>query len=309
MSHDPLEGIYTALVTPFQEDESVDFDGVSRLVRDQVEAGIAGLVVGGSTGEFAAMSLQEREELAEHVITESASSANIVVGLGSVRTADSIRLAEHALGQGAHSGLLVMPYYEPLSHTELVAFVSDVAAVGLPIMIYNNPGATGETLTPEFLAELGHISNVVGVKDTTPEPHRLFAIDTASGQLDVFSGHDTSTIFAFLSGRKAAIWGAPNVHPHACVALWRLAVQNKDVEASLELWKSFYHLNAFMESHSYVASAKAGANLRGVGVGRPRRPIAPLSEADREHLGSLIATVDETLERLGQASVRVGSRT
>lgn len=308
MTYTAMNGIYTALVTPFRDDESIDFDAVGQLVDDQVSAGIAGLVVGGSTGEFAAMSLQEREELTDHVSEVASGRAEIVVGLGSVRTADSVRLAEHALSVGAQSGLLVMPYYEPLSEAELSAFVSNVAAVGLPIMIYNNPGGTGEMLSPRFLADLSHIPNVVGVKDTTPEPNRLFAIDSlAAGRLDVLSGHDTSTIFAFLSGRKAAIWGAPNVHPQACVALWRLAVADRDADGALALWNSFYHLNAFLESHSYVATAKAGAELRGVAVGHPRLPIAPLPDGDREALRSLIADVDATLESLGHAPSYVGS--
>ena len=214
MTYTAMNGIYTALVTPFRDDESIDFDAVGQLVDDQVSAGIAGLVVGGSTGEFAAMSLQEREELTDHVSEVASGRAEIVVGLGSVRTADSVRLAEHALSVGAQSGLLVMPYYEPLSEAELSAFVSNVAAVGLPIMIYNNPGGTGEMLSPRFLADLSHIPNVVGVKDTTPEPNRLFAIDSlAAGRLDVLSGHDTSTIFAFLSGRKSRDLGSTERAP------------------------------------------------------------------------------------------------
>lgn len=297
MSYQPLNGIYTALATPFGDDESLDLDAMSRLVDDQLSAGIAGLVVGGSTGEFAAMTLQERKTLTEHVIEHTAGRAPIIVGLGSVRTADSVQLARHALQNGAHSGLLVMPYYEPLSAAELFDFVSAVAGVGLPIMIYNNPSGTGETLSPQFLAELSVIPNVVSVKDTTPEPHRLFAIDAmAEGRLDVLSGHDTSTIFALLSGRKAAVWGAPNVHPRGCVGLWRLAVQERDLKGSLALWDSLYHLNAFMESHSYVASAKAGANLRGVAVGEPRRPIAPLPHDARDELSARIADVDRTLD-------------
>lgn len=302
MNYQPLYGIYTALATPFADDEALDLDAMSRLVDDQLSAGIAGLVVGGSTGEFPAMTLQERKTLTEHVIAHANGRAPTIVGLGSVRTADSVHLAQHAVDSGAHSGLLVMPYYEPLSPAELSAFVSDVAEVGLPIMIYNNPSGTGETLSPEFLAELSLIPNVVSVKDTTPEPHRLFAIDAvAGGRLDVLSGHDTSTVFALLSGRKAAVWGAPNAHPRGCVALWRLAVVDRALESSLALWHSLYHLNAFMESHSYVGSAKAGANLRGVAVGNPRRPIAPLPQALQDELGSIIDDVNRTLDMIGDA--------
>ena len=123
-------------------------------------------------------------------------------------------------------------------------------------------------MSPDFLAQLSEIPNVVAVKDTTPEPWRLFEIDrVANGRLDVMSGHDSSTLYAFLGGRKAAVWGAPNVHPSGCVALWELAAVRRDADGALSLWEALYPVQAFLESHDYVATAKAGAAIRGVPVG------------------------------------------
>jgi 4-hydroxy-tetrahydrodipicolinate synthase len=298
----PLSGIYTALVTPFHDDESLDPDGLSRIIDDQLVAGVAGVVVNGSTGEFPALSAAEREQTVETAIEAVGDRAPVIVGLGSVRTAESVHYAEHALNAGAACGLLVMPYYEPLSDDELRSFVADVAAVGLPIMIYNNPGGTGNSLEPEFIATLAEIDNVVAVKDTTPEPRRLFAIDRlAGGRLDVLSGHDTTTVFAFLSGRQAAVWGAPNAHPRGCVGLWELAVRDRDFDGALELWQSLYPLNAFLESHNYMASTKAGANIRGVNVGQPRLPIKPLGLDATAELEQLIHEVDAAAARLAPA--------
>lgn len=299
MTYQPLSGIYTALVTPFHADESLDLDGFARLVDDQVAGGVAGVVVNGSTGEFPSLTSDERRATVEAVARAAAGRIELIVGIGGMTTAEVRSHAEHALSVGAKSGLLVMPYYEPLSDEELEAFVTDVASVGLPLMIYNNPGGTGMSLTPEFIGALSLIENVVSIKDTTPEVSRLFAIDrTTQGRLDVLSGHDSSTIYAFLSGRDAAVWGAPNAHPSACVALWRLARAGRS-DAALQLWSHLYPLQQFLESHNYMASTKAGANLRGVGVGEPRKPIMPLSDADRDELAGVIARLDEAMDALG----------
>ncbi|WP_440708959.1 dihydrodipicolinate synthase family protein [Herbiconiux sp. YIM B11900] len=296
MSYTPMSGIYTALVTPFFEDERLDLDGFGRLVDDQVDGGVAGLVVNGSTGEFPSLTTDERRASVEAVTEASAGRAEVIVGIGAMTTREAQEHAEHAAAAGAKAGLLVMPYYEPLSDDELSGFVADIASVGLPLMIYNNPGGTGVSLTPEFINELSLIENVVSIKDTTPELSRLFAIDLLTeGRLDVLSGHDSSTIYAFLTGRDAAVWGAPNAHPAACVTLWRLAREGRASEA-LRLWKDLYPLQAFLESHNYMASTKAGANIRGVSVGQPRKPILPLPEDDRAELAAIIERLDDVIE-------------
>ncbi|MEF2976245.1 dihydrodipicolinate synthase family protein [Subtercola sp. YIM 133946] len=296
MIYTPMSGIYTALVTPFHDDERLDANGFGHLVDDQINAGIAGLVVNGSTGEFPSLTNEERRTSVEAVTQASGGRAEVVVGVGAMTTREAQGYAEHALAVGAKCGLLVMPYYEPLSTQELARFVEDIASVGLPLMIYNNPGGTGMSLTPEFINELSFIENVVSIKDTTPEVSRLFAIDLLTeGRLDVLSGHDSSTIYAFLSGRDAAVWGAPNAHPAACVALWRLAREGQAAEA-LRLWKDLYPLQAFLESHNYMASTKAGANARGVSVGQPRKPILPLPESERSELAAVIERLDEVIE-------------
>lgn len=302
MTFKPLSGIYSALVTPFGPEEELDLDGVRSLVEDQVAAGVAGVVVNGSTGEFPAMTFDERRQVAETAAASLAGRADLVVGLGSMRTRDSQDLAEHARALGARCGLLVMPYYEPPTSESLERFVGDVASIGLPIMLYNNPGGTGSSMSPEFIARLGRIENVVAIKDTTPEPWRLFEIDRlAEGSLDVLSGHDSSTIYTFLAGRQAAVWGAPNVHPRACVALWKLAAVNGDRERAVALWRALYPIQAFLESHDYAASTKAGASLRGVAVGNPRLPVLPLADSEVSELAQRIAVVDETLVELGLA--------
>jgi 4-hydroxy-tetrahydrodipicolinate synthase len=298
-----MTGVYTALVTPFRDDESLDGDALRRLVDDQFAAGIAGVVVNGSTGEFAAMSAEERREVVEVAVDAARGRGPVIVGLGSVRTADSVAYAEHALAAGAEYGMLVMPYYEPISADELFDFVAAVAAVGLKLIIYNNPMGTGESLDPEFLARLAEIDNVEAVKDTTPDTGRLVALDRLTGgSIQAMSGWDTSHVFSLLAGAQAVIWGAPNAHPESCVALWRVAVEERDLEGTLALWREIEPLNAFLMAHSYMAANKAGANLRGVQVGKPRLPIHELSAAKTEELAGLLHRADQAVAVVTEAS-------
>ncbi|WP_457256026.1 dihydrodipicolinate synthase family protein [Pedococcus sp. P5_B7] len=297
--YEALAGIYTALVTPFASDESLDHDAMRRLVDDQIEAGVAGLVVGGSTGEFATQTEDERKAAVETVVDAVSGRANVIVGIGSVRTRDSVAMAEHALAQGAVCGLLVMPYYEPLSETELFTFVGDIASVGLPLMIYNNPSATGVSLNPQFIAQLSRIHGVVALKDTTPEPARLFEIERlADPGLDILSGYDLTTIFSLLAGRRAVVWGAANAHPEGCVALWQLAVGDRNSAAALRLWKVLHPLQNFLATHDYQASNKAGANIRGLNIGVPRRPILPLGPSETDELRHVLRAIDAVLQAL-----------
>jgi len=293
---DNLNGIYTALATPFDASEELNAGAMTQLVEDQISAGVAGLVVNGSTGEFPAMDPAERMASVETVAECAQGRADVVVGVGAMRTAEAQKYAEHALSVGARCGLLVMPYYEALTAHEIERFVREVAEVGLPLMLYNNPAGTGDSMDPAMIVKLSEIDGVESVKDTTHNPARLFELDRLSkGRLDVMSGQDTSTIFAFLTGRKAAVWGAGNAHPKGCVELWRLAAKERNLEGSLRLWDALYPLNAFLENHNYVAAVKAAATLRGLDVGKPRRPIQALEGEDLVELKELLAAVDEAV--------------
>jgi 4-hydroxy-tetrahydrodipicolinate synthase len=294
-----FRGVHTALVTPFDEHGGLDEKAMAALVEDQVGAGLHGLVVNGSTGEFPALTPSERRRAVEVVTEAAAGRVPVTVQVGAMTTAEALEHAEHASAAGAVCLLAVSPYYEPLSDSEIVAFFTAVADVGPPVMVYNNPSGTGWTMTPELIARLAEHDNIRYLKDTTGDARRLFRIRELCGsRLQLLNGQDTLALLGFLAGAEATVWGAPNAVPAACLRLWQLTVETPDVPQARALWDAFYPVNRFLEEEGYVAAVKAGTALRGLPVGSPRPPIAAVSSDRTAGLAKLVDRLSETLDRL-----------
>lgn len=295
----PLEGINVALLTPFDEAERVDEDALAALVEDQVEHGIHGLFVNGSTGECTSQTPEERRRNVEVVKEAAGGRASLIVHVGSMSTREAVDHAEHAADQGADCVSLISPWYEPLSEQEIEEHVRAVASAGVPVMLYNNPDATGWSVSPELVAHLAErIEGFRYLKDTAGDPRRLFQIRELCGdRIGLLNGQDTLMVFLGLPYfTNAAVWGAPNATPRACMELWRRAVEHPDPQAVHELWSAFYPVNRFFESEGYPSAVKAGARLRGVKVGPTRRPNLPLPEDRVQVLSSLVERLDAVLD-------------
>src|SRR5918912_419232 len=172
--HRSLDGINVALVTPFDEREHVAEEALAALVEDQISHGVHGLVVNGSTGEFTSLTPEERKR--NVIVTTDAAGGRvpIIVQVGAMTTREAVAHAEHAGAQGAVCVMLVCPWYEPLNDREIEEYVRAVAAVGLPVMLYNNPAATGWSMSPELIARLAErIDGFQYLKDTTGDAGRL----------------------------------------------------------------------------------------------------------------------------------------
>lgn len=296
---DRFRGVHSALITPFDQDGDLDEPGLAHLVEDQMSAGLHGVVVNGSTGEFAALTDAERRRTVEVVTEAAAGRVPVTVQVGAMTTAAALAHAEHATAAGARCLLVVGPYYEPLSDAEVVDHFTALAEVGPPVMIYNNPAGTGQTMSPELIARLAEHDNIRYLKDTTGDARRLFRVRELCGSaLQLLNGQDSLALLGFLAGAEATVWGAPNAVPAACLSLWRLTVDAPDVPKARALWDDFYPVNRFLEEHGYVAAVKAGTALRGVPAGAPRLPIADLAPDRTAELSSLVGRLSDTLERL-----------
>lgn len=294
-----FHGVHTALVTPFDERGRVDETTLVELVEDQLAAGMHGVVVNGSTGEFAALSGDERRRSTEVVTEAVGERAPVTVQVGAMTTRESVQLAEHAAGCGAACLLVVPPYYEPLSEDEVVEHFAAIASVGPPVMVYNNPSGTGWTMRPELVARLAEHDNIRYLKDTTGDARRLFRVRELCGDdLELLNGQDSLALLGFLAGARATVWGAPNAVPAACLRLWQVTVENVDLDRARGLWAAFYPVNRFFEESGYVAAVKAATSMRGVKVGVPRLPISPLGPRDAVELRALLDDLDRALADL-----------
>src|SRR5918911_3569169 len=161
---EPFHGVLPALVTPFTADgEAIDTAALAAIVDRLVGAGVAGLLPGGSTGEFTTLTNAERRRLVEVTVEAAAGRVPVVAGTGALSTRETVELSVHAERAGAAAVMIVPPFYDPLSWRELLAHYTAVARrIAIPIMYYNLPSASGGTLTAEQLRELP----VTCLKDT-----------------------------------------------------------------------------------------------------------------------------------------------
>jgi 4-hydroxy-tetrahydrodipicolinate synthase len=263
---------------PFAGSGEVDHDRLREHIDWLIDSGVHGLVPCGSTGEFAALSLEERRTVAEIVISQAAGRVPVVPQTGATRTSDAVALSQHAASAGADAVLVVQPFYEAPTAFEVVEYFRAVgAAAGIPVVVYNLPSGTGVKLTPPELAHIAaEVPNVAYVKDSTGDLEQAYdLIYNYSDRLTPLIGWDTILLPAFAAGAAGTIWGAPNFRPRECVQIFTDATSG-NLEAAQRTWDRVWPIMAFLGAEGYAASVKAAARLMGIDIGVPSAPFAEL---------------------------------
>jgi 4-hydroxy-tetrahydrodipicolinate synthase len=284
-----LRGVFSALATPFDDDDRVDVEGLRRAVAHQIDAGIAGIVPCGSTGEFSSLSGEERRRVVELVLDEVDGRVPVVPQTGALTTAEAIELSRHAASAGATAVLCVPPFYTPLTRRELLDYYVTLAdAVDVPVIFYNIPSCSKVVLTAAEIVELAERAGIGFVKDSGGDIETLTALlQDHADSISTFIGWDTHSLYGFLLGGRASILGAATFMPSLCVGLLQAVEQGRHEDA-FALWARIRPLLDFLGKVGYVAGVKAAAGQLGVAMGRPRRPLAPLSKDEIARLGTLV---------------------
>jgi 4-hydroxy-tetrahydrodipicolinate synthase len=285
---EPFHGVLPALITPFTDDGSaLDTGALAEIVERLIGAGVAGLVPGGSTGEFTALSHRERRQLVETTVEAAAGRVPVVPGTGALSTRETVELSVHAEQAGAAAVMIVPPFYDALSWRELLAHYTAVAdAIEIPIMYYNLPSASGVKLTAAQLRELP----VTCLKDTGGDAVAATEL-IQTGRPTLLNGWDTLTFAALAAGVGAVIWGVASILPRQCVELHRLLIDDIDLSAARELWARLWPLCHFLEGQSYPAAVKAACRVVGDITGPVRTPLLPLDDAATTELAALLENV------------------
>jgi dihydrodipicolinate synthase/N-acetylneuraminate lyase len=282
---EPFHGVLPALITPFTDDGSaIDTAALGGIVDRLIAGDVGGLVPGGSTGEFTTLAHAERRELVETTVEAAAGRVPVVAGTGALSTRETVELSVHAERSGAAAVMIVPPFYDALSWEELLAHYSAVAAaIGIPIMYYNLPSASGIRLTADQLGELP----VTCLKDTGGDAVAATELIQTGGPT-LLNGWDTLTFSALAAGVRAVVWGTASILPEQCVELHRLLIDDIDLPAARELWARVWPLCRFLEGHSYSAAVKTACRLVGDTTGPVRAPLLPLDDAATRELGALL---------------------
>ncbi len=287
----PLHGTHTVLVTPFTPDgAAVDLRALERLVEFQIENGIEGLIPLGSTGEFLSVSREERTAITETVIRTAAGRVPVLIGTGAEDTREAVALAREADCMGADGVLVIPPFYSVPTADELCAHYKAIAdAIGIPVMVYNNPATANVDLTPPILARLSTIAGCCYVKESTLDVTRVRDILAAcDGRMAVFAG-----VLGYESAWLGAVgWVAvcSNVVPRLSADMFRAAAAG-DRATALPLYRRLAPLLPWVGGPRYVSGTKAALRLIGRDMGPPRPPRLPLPETDLPALGAVLRSV------------------
>lgn len=285
-----LRGILPAVITPFGADGAVDATALTRHTRYLIDAGVGGLIAGGSTGEFASLSKAERKLVHATVVEAAKRDVPVIVQTGALTSADAIELSQHAEQIGADGVMVLPPFYDPLTFAEIEAYYTEVAkAISLPLMLYHIPSMTGQQLTTAQIGELAEIPGIFSIKDSSGDASTLTETLMLYGdRLQVCNGSDTLTFFGLAAGARASVWGAANIFPELAVDLYDAIVVRGDLSAARKTWSRLYPVVAFLEADDYTPRVKAACELVGVPAGEPRRPLLPVSGADLHMLKTLL---------------------
>ncbi|MEV4754333.1 dihydrodipicolinate synthase family protein [Micromonospora sp. NPDC049559] len=281
--HKPWQGVVVAIPTPFRDDLSVDFDRLQEHVRWLAEEGCHGVTPCGSLGEYQSLTDAERADVVRAAVEAAPEGCAVVPGVGGYGSRQSRRWAEQARDAGADAVLALPPNAYVARESDVVAHYREVAAVGLPVVAYNNPFDTRVDLTPELLATIAETDGVVAVKEFSQDVRRVHRIRDLAPHLDVLAGADDVLLELVVCGATGWIAGLPNALPRVSVRLFELC-RARDLDGALPLYAELHPIFGWDSKPEFVQAIKVAMESAGRYGGPCRPPRGALTPAAREQV-------------------------
>ena len=286
-------GSCTALITPFDQNNIINYDAFGRLIDQQIEAGVDALCVCGTTGESATMSIREHIAAVEFCVKRVDHRVKVIAGAGSNDTSAAVYLSQHAQDSGADALLHVTPYYNKASQTGLIKHYEYIAdRTELPIILYNVPGRTGVSFTAETYKVLSENPKINGVKEASGNFSLLAHTRFLCGDdFFIWSGNDDQVVPMMALGAKGVISVASNIVPKVMVKMSHLCLDN-DFAAASRLQIQYMDLIDALFTEVNPIPIKAAMNLLGMEAGPLRLPLCDISEKNLEVLHRAMGRAD-----------------
>ncbi|MFB6438018.1 dihydrodipicolinate synthase family protein [Streptomyces sp. NPDC056411] len=274
----PWHGIMVATTLPLRDDLSVDHDAYAAQVARLLAAGCDGVVPNGSLGEYQTLTDDERIRVVRTAVEAAGGDGDRVMpGVSAYGSAASRRWAERAAEAGAGSVLLLPPNGYRADPAAVRAHFAEVAAVGVPVVAYNNPFDTKVDLTPQLLGALHGDGSIVAVKEFSGDVRRAYEIAEIAPDLDLLIGADDVLLELAVAGAVGWIAGYPNALPASCTALYRAAAAG-DLDTALPLYRALHPLLRWDSKPAFVQAIKFSMDLAGHHGGPTRPPRFPLTD-------------------------------
>ena len=277
--------LMTAIITPFNKEGKVDYPGLKELTEHLINTGSNGFVIGGTTGETATMTHDEKIELYTKFAQIIAGRVPVIAGTGSNNTAQTVAFTQE-VGQipGIDMALVVAPYYNKPNQRGITAHFETVAENSpVPIIIYNIPGRTGIKISKETLVDLSHNPKIAGVKQCTDLEDLEYIVEHAASDFLVYTGEDLQSLTAKVLGAKGVISVASHVYGSAMREMYDDLDQGK-VAAAGKLQRRLMPKMQALFMYPSPSPVKAVLNAQGLPSGGCRLPIMDLNEAEKRQL-------------------------
>ena len=282
-------GVYPALLTPFNQDDSIDFELFATNIKAQVDAGVNGLIIGGSLGEASTLTKTELRDLLIYAKEEIKTDVPVVVNIAEQATGEAVKAAQEAEKNGADGLMLLPPMRYKADNRETVTFMKTVASnTSLPLMIYNNPYDYKIEVTLEMFEELAKHSNIQAVKESTRDVSNVTRMKNAFGdRYKILCGVDTLALEELALGADGWVAGLVDAFPAETVAVYRLMKAGYYKEA-LKIYRWFLPVLELDIHPKLVQYIKLAATQTGIGSEYVRAPRLRVEGAEREKVLSII---------------------
>ncbi|MFZ3572857.1 dihydrodipicolinate synthase family protein [Streptomyces sp. BH097] len=297
-----LGGVVVATALPYSEDASapaglaVDYDRYAEHCRWLVDNGCRGVGPNGSLGEYSSLTDEERRKVARTAIEAVGDDGVVIVGVHGVGSHQAKHWAEVAAEDGADGVLCLPPTLYRANSRDVIDHFEAVASVGLPVMVYNNPFDTKVDLTPDLLAEIARIDNIVAVKEFSGDVRRVLEIKEKAPSLEIISGADDVVLESLLMGATGWFAGFPNVFPAESARLYDLALAGK-LEEARALYEPLVAAFRWDSRTEFVQAIKLGMEQVGRFGGPCRPPRGALLPEMREQVEADMARAVAALEK------------
>lgn len=288
-----FKGAGVAIVTPFTQDDKVNFEELGKMIDFQIAGGTDAIIICGTTGESSTLTHEEHDECIKFAVEHTAGIVPVIAGTGSNSTAEAIRLSTHAQNNGADALLLVTPYYNKATQKGLIQHYTAIAnSVDLPIILYNVPSRTGVNILPQTAVTLAkNVKNIVAIKEASGNISQVAELAAlADGCIDIYSGNDDQVVPLLSLGGVGVISVLSNVMPkltHDMV----MSYLNGDVKLSRQLQLSVMNLNKALFCEVNPIPVKEALNMMGWNAGAVRSPLCEMEPQHKELLRKELAAM------------------
>ncbi len=292
-----FDGIYTPVVTPHGADHSIDEARFAEVIEHLIAAGVHGIIVAGTTGEYYAQTLDERVRLMRRTLEVVAGRRPVIVGTGAIRTEDAVALARAAKQAKADAILIgTPPYALPTGRENALHALAIDRAVDMPVMLYNYPGRMGAEMDEDFLDRVGRSPNFRAIKESSGDINRVHLLARDYPQIQLLCGMDDQALEFFAWGARGWVCAGSNFAPEAHIALWQVCAVEGDFATGRRIMTAMLPLMRLLEQGGkFVQNIRHGMSLRGIPIGPPRRPLQPLDKDEKRALAETVAVMDRAI--------------